>query len=240
MNKEKLNELLKTIADNPVPMSGFQIRNYVVNPQIAPVRKVRQLFLELKSRMSGKETAELNLKRRNVEKEITIENIEKAKSLNDDLTVKLLNVDLEEHDVSIRNIEQNIEHCKQEMQVFLDMLDEADKEFNLKELMTGKMHDEEIERKYWIERMARQATLDLISVGSISVGNMDSIMNMDKDDQQKVFNKATEEYYELKSGLEDAERKYLPSVKDERKYLLNQPTMLLQNGDIKLDKDILE
>tara|TARA_Y100000310_G_scaffold342949_1_gene448391 strand:- start:1054 stop:1776 length:723 start_codon:yes stop_codon:yes gene_type:complete len=240
MNKEKLNELLKTIADNPVPMSGFQIRNYVVNPQIAPVRKVRQLFLELKSRMTGKETAELNLKRRKVKKEMTIENIEKAKSLNDDLTVKLLNVDLEEHDLSIRNIEQNIEHCKQEMQVFLDMLDEADKEYNLKELMTGKMHDEEIERKYWIERMARQATLDLISVGSISVGNMDSIINMDKDDQQKVFNKATEEYYELKSGLEDAERKYLPSVKDERKYLLNQPTMLLENGDIKLDKDILE
>jgi len=190
--------------------------------------------------MSGKESAELNLKREKVKKEITIENIEKAKSLNDDLSVELLNVDLEEHDISIRNIKQNIEHCNQESQVFLDMLDEADTEYNLKELMAGKMHDDEIEKEYWIERMARQATLDLLSLGSISVGNMDSIINMDKDDQQKVFNKATKEYFELKSGLEDAERKYLPPVKEARKYLLNQPTMLLQDGNYNLDKDILE
>jgi len=240
MNKEKLDKLLEIIVNNPVPMSGFQIRNYVVNPQISPVRKIRQLFLELKSRMSGKESAELNLKREKVKKEITIENIEKAKSLNDDLSVELLNVDLEEHDISIRNIKQNIEHCNQESQVFLDMLDEADTEYNLKELMAGKMHDDEIEKEYWIERMARQATLDLLSLGSISVGNMDSIINMDKDDQQKVFNKATKEYFELKSGLEDAERKYLPPVKEARKYLLNQPTMLLQDGNYNLDKDILE
>ncbi len=95
MNKEKLDKLIQALIDNPVPMSKFQIENYVVNPQISPVRKIRQLFMEIKTRIQAKESSELALKREILNKELTFERIEKVKAFDDDINLKLLEVDLE-------------------------------------------------------------------------------------------------------------------------------------------------
>ena len=240
MNKEKLDKLIQALIDNPVPMSKFQIENYVVNPQISPVRKIRQLFMEIKTRIQAKESSELALKREILNKELTFERIEKVKAFDDDINLKLLEVDLEEHDITIRNIKINMKHCDIEMKGFLDLLEEADKEYDLEKLMSGGMHDDEVERKYWIERMARQATLDLISAGTIGVGNLESIISMNKKDQQEIFNLATKDYFQLKSTLQETELKYLPSTKEDKKYLYHQPPVMLPEGQLTLDKNILE
>jgi hypothetical protein len=240
MNKEKLDKLIQALIDNPVPMSKFQIENYVVNPQISPVRKIRQLFMEIKTRIQAKESSELALKREILNKELTFERIEKVKAFDDDINLKLLEVDLEEHDITIRNIKINMKHCDIEMKGFLDLLEEADKEYDLEKLMSGGMHDDEVERKYWIERMSRQATLDLLATGTIGVGNMESIISMNKKDQKEIFNLATKDYFQLKSTLQETELKYLPLTKDDKKYLNHQPPIMLSEGQLTLDKNILE
>ena len=240
MNKEKLDKLIQALIDNPVPMSKFQIENYVVNPQISPVRKIRQLFMEIKTRIQAKESSELALKREILNKELTFERIEKVKAFDDDINLKLLEVDLEEHDITIRNIKINMKHCDIEMKGFLDLLEEADKEYDLEKLMSGGMHDDEVERKYWIERMSRQATLDLLATGTIGVGNMESIISMNKKDQKEIFNLATKDYFQLKSTLQETELKYLPSTKEDKKYLNHQPPIMLSEGQLTLDKNILE
>ena len=167
---------------------------------------------------------------------MTLEKIEKSKSLNDDLHVKLLEVDLEEYDIGIRNGKNQLKHLDQEIKIFLDLVDEADKEYDIEKLAEGDIHNDVVERKYWIERMAKQATLDLLEHGSIAVGNMDSIINMDKEAQKEIFYLATGNYYQLKSGLEEAEVNSLPMTE-----LRDNPRMLLEGSEqLKLDRDILE
>jgi hypothetical protein len=90
------------------------------------------------------------------------------------------------------------------------MLKEAEEEgVDVEAIGDGSFLDPEEEKDYWIQRMSKQAGLDLLTTGTIGMGNLDAIITMDPDDQKEIFKHALGFHNELKGQLEGAERQLL-------------------------------
>ena len=197
----------------PVPMSEYQIANFVVAPQITASRQVRQLILELQTRGKALETTKLDYRRENIklqklerEWEGSIKDNEEL----DPLDIELYGMDLKEQKINIKRIESSIIHTEHEMNVMLKMMKEAEEAgIDVKAIGEGSYMDPEEEKDYWIQRMSKQAGLDLLTTGTIGMGNLDAIITMDPDDQKEVFKHALTFHNELKGQLEGAERTLL-------------------------------
>ena len=197
----------------PVPMSEYQIANFVVAPQITASRQVRQLILELQTRGKALETTKLDYRRENIK----LEKLEREWESNikdneelDPLDIELYGMDLKEQKINIKRIESSIIHTEHEMNVMLKMMKEAEEAgIDVKAIGEGSYMDPEEEKDYWIQRMSKQAGLDLLTTGTIGMGNLDAIITMDPDDQKEVFKHALTFHNELKGQLEGAERTLL-------------------------------
>ena len=197
----------------PVPMSEYQIANFVVAPQITASRQVRQCILELQSRGKALETTKLDYRRENIK----LEKLEREWESNikdneelDPLDIELYGMDLKEQKINIKRIESSIIHTEHEMNVMLKMMKEAEEAgIDVKAIGEGSYMDPEEEKDYWIQRMSKQAGLDLLTTGTIGMGNLDAIITMDPDDQKEVFKHALTFHNELKGQLEGAERTLL-------------------------------
>jgi hypothetical protein len=73
-------------------------------------------------------------------------------------------------------------------------------------LETFKHHNEIEERNYWIARMAKQATMDLMTIGRIGSGNLDSIAMMPIEDQQETIKAALKYNGLLTKGISALEK----------------------------------
>ena len=51
---------------------------------------------------------------------------------------------------------------------------------------------EELEREYWVQRLGKQAAMDMIAYGRVGVGNMDSIVMLNKEDQRNALQHAAD------------------------------------------------
>jgi hypothetical protein len=71
----------------------------------------------------------------------------------------------------------------------------------LADLETYKEHNEELEREYWIYRMAKQASVDMVTTGRIGAGNLDSIAMMSPQDQALTIGSALLNSKKLTSGI---------------------------------------
>ena len=60
------------------------------------------------------------------------------------------------------------------------------------DIMNDPEQNEEIESDYWEYRLAKQAAMDMIAYGRIGVGNMEAIMQLDADSQNKTIAMAYE------------------------------------------------
>ena len=79
--------------------------------------------------------------------------------------------------------------------------------------------------------MSKQAGLDLLTTGTIGMGNLDAIITMDPDDQKEVFKHALGFHNELKGQLEGAERQLLEdqgSSSEQLSYQQRPPQQLEQ------------
>ena len=197
----------------PVPMSEYQIANFVVAPQLTASRQVRQCILELQTRGKALETTKLDYRRERIKLqklEREWENNIKDNENLDPLDVELYEMDVKEQKINIKRIESSIIHTEHEMNVMLKMLKEAEEAgIDVEAVGKGSYLDPEEEKDYWIQRMSKQAGLDLLTTGTIGMGNLDAIITMDPDDQKEVFKHALGFHNELKGQLEGAERNLL-------------------------------
>jgi len=72
------------------------------------------------------------------------------------------------------------------------------------------MNNPEEERKYWIARMGKQAALDLLASGRITVGNMDSIAMMSEEDQVQTLKVAIQYSGLMNVGLVKLQQEMIP------------------------------
>lgn len=193
------NEILEFVnqSENSLGMSDFQSRYFVVNSQVTDYRRVRQALIELDTRIGMQKQINRERKKCVIKREMLLRDIANER---DDLKKQLLQVDVEQADWDIHMYDKKERMCQNEINAFVQMI--KDMVPNIEELKKFDQHDEAQERNYWITRMAKQAAMDLNTIGRISQGNMDSILMMPLQDVNETLGLAIKYNLVLGKGIE--------------------------------------
>lgn len=198
-SKKEDRELIERSITTDYSIPTFKLKHFVVGSQIHPMHKVRQLMIELNSRQEGVEkfTDEMD----KLEAEIELE--EQYKGLAQFPAQQKL------HDIEIRAKKRSLAISKEKMRSLIYEREKflaALSEFNNSEegvdpetgiayidlLKNNPERCEQIEAKYWEYRLAKQAAMDMIAYGRIGVGNMEAIMQLLPEAQNKCLAMAYE------------------------------------------------
>lgn len=166
-------------------MSDFQARYFVVNSQVTDYRRVKQALLEIESRIESKKQIERNMWRCRIELQLKEE---EAAAEPHSLKKELIKVDIDQlmYDMSV--YEKKLKNVNEELDNFCEIVKSIvpDQE----KLIEYQKHDDEKEREYWIARMGKQACMDIMTMGRIGQGNLDSIAMMPLKDQEDTIKMA--------------------------------------------------
>lgn len=181
-------------------MSDFQSRYFVVNSQVTDYRRVRQALLEIETRIAAKKQIIRDSKRSEVklkikERELAAETGDLEKEL------ILLDIDQLQYDISVYT--KKLRVVEEELDEFAKLVLEIVP--TVEDLETYKQHNEELEREYWIYRMAKQACVDMVTTGRIGAGNLDSIAMMSPQDQAFTIGSALVSSKKLTGGIHKIE-----------------------------------
>jgi len=180
------NEIMKLVVDHGAwSMSDFQSRYFVVNSQVTDYRRVRQALLELDTRVAAKSTIERNIWRINVELQL------KQEECNNEphpLKKELISIDIDQLQYDLVVYQKKMIVVQEELDNFCNIIQSIVPDFA--SLEEYKFHNEEKEREYWIARMGKQACMDIMSMGRIGQGNLDSIAMMPLADQETTIKTA--------------------------------------------------
>ena len=198
-------------------MSDFQSRYFVVNSQVTDYRRVRQALLEIETRIAAKKQIERNVRKTEVQKKIHQRDYQNE---TDDLRRELIAVDIDQCDYDLSVYEKKYRVCLAELETFAEIV--RDIVPDTKTLESYREHNEEEERNYWVARMAKQATMDLMTIGRIGQGNLDSIAMMPLEDQAETIKAALKYNSLLNKGVQSIEKqamKELASVTGDINYI---------------------
>jgi hypothetical protein len=178
-------------------MSDFQSRYFVVHSHVTDYRRVRQALMEIETRIAALKQIERNMKRNDIKIKIQLAEIEKEP---DSLKKELLEVDIDQWQYDNSVYKNKLRICNEEIDQFCKII----KEFvpNKEKLETYKEHDEEKEKEYWITRMGKQAAMDMMALGRIGQGNLDSIAMMPLQDQENTIKLAVAYSLTLNKAIE--------------------------------------
>jgi hypothetical protein len=193
------NEIIKFVneCENSLGMSDFQSRYFVVNSQVTNYRRVRQAMIEIDTRIGMKKQIERNRQKRIIERQMILRDIEKE---SDELKKQLLEIDVQQADWDIHMYDKKERMCQNEMDNFLNMIKDAVPD--MESLNKYKDHNEAEEKNYWVTRMAKQAAMDINTIGRISQGNMDSILMMPLEDATETITLAIKYNHTLARGID--------------------------------------
>ena len=182
-------------------MSDFQSRYFVVNSQVTNYRRVRQALLEIETRIAAKKQIERSRRKTEVQKLILERDLEQESDL---LKKELIKVDIQQYEYDESVYEKKYRVCLEELTKFAQIV--KDIVPNVETLNTFKDHNEVEERNYWIARMAKQATMDIMTIGRIGSGNLDSIAMMPIEDQTETIKAALKYNALLTKGISAIEK----------------------------------
>ena len=169
----------------------YQNKYFVVNSQVTPWRQMRQVVMEIQTRLNAVQKVTIQYKR-------TLNDIERIKvemeeeedkffKKDKEYELELLYIDLQVWDNKMRQSKDEIEGLLRIIKEKLGKKPDEDYDFEeLKETVLNKEIEEKEEHKYWIARMAKQSALDLLTTGRLQAGNLDSMLMMSPEDQAAV------------------------------------------------------
>ena len=194
-------------------MTEYQCRQFVANSQITPYKKVRQSMMELEVRYHAYHEIKASLRKAEI---MRLKWLQQKEQMPDPLDKELIQIDIDKNDYDITIWKRKLRQSEYEMKSFLDIIKEHVKSPEEFEYYLGR--NEEEEKRYWIARMAKQASLDIISFGRVGSGNMDSIAMMPQEDQLETLQMAVQYSGLINAGLhkisietQDTVNKYLES-----------------------------
>ena len=194
---EKQNEIVRMCQQFDWSTPEYKLKNFVARSHIHPMHQLRQLMLELNAKQEmidsfkyDEEKFELEIQLEMEKKELA--QFEAQKKLHD-LEAKTIG-----HKLAI--VREKLRTVIQEHKKILKLIEEIDNGPQGRttdgrrylDLMYDPQQNEEIESDYWEYRLAKQAALDMIAYGRIGVGNMEAIMQLDADAQNKTLAMAYE------------------------------------------------
>ena len=197
MNKNDVLQLAE--SQGGWSMSDFQSRYFVVNSQATDYRRVRQALLEIETRLAKKQIirdskkTEVNIRIKQRDLVNETRDLEKELIL---LDIDQYNYDLSVYSKKLRVVEEELDQFSK---LVLEIVPTVD------ELQKYTQHNDELEREYWIYRMAKQASVDMVTTGRIGAGNLDSIAMMSPNDQAFTIGSALINSKKLTSGINKLE-----------------------------------
>jgi len=204
-------------------MSDFQSRYFVVNSQVTDYRKVRQALLEIETRVAARKQIDRDNKRTEINLKIKQRDLQsETRELEKELV--LVDIDQLEYDLSV--YKSKVRVVDEEIEEFSKLVLEIVS--SVEELETYKQHNEELEREYWIHRMAKQAGVDMVTTGRIGAGNLDSIAMMSPEDQALTIGSALISSKKLTAGINAIEE----AVNSNANLLSSEFTGLFTNNDV--------
>lgn len=200
-------DLHQFLDENNSAMSDYQIDHFVLRSQVTDYRQIKQALLELEGRKDGIRQTDVNLRRKKITKQKFEYDI---KNSNDEFERKFLEIDLEEVTKDIEFIERRLKVQHKEYNFFAEKIYSR---FDSKEKLEKFCDNPEEEQRYWIARMGKQAAIDIISLGRISVGNMDSIAMMSEEDQIQTLKVAIQYSGLMNVGIGKLQQEMIPYLK---------------------------
>jgi len=217
-------ELIKYLANETTAYSGTQIEAFVVNGEVTDHRKIRQIAIEIRQRMVSLGDNKFQVKK--------AENrIKKLKRLiekeEDELEIELYEEEIQKAHFDIAYTKQNMLQNEVEIKRFLEVLKKINpngQESTMHMLEHYKDDWEKKEEEYWSQRMAKQAMMDMMTMGKISSGNLESIMGMPLPLQNKTIAQAITNAAQMEKGIMGIQHKVQGLLAEQEK---NNP-----NGDL--------
>lgn len=181
-----VKELLENV---PMASTKFELTNFVIGSMDSPARIIKQIAIESEVRMNNIKTLERDKKRNVIKTKQLQESMEHASGYNKEL-IQLDIEEIEDNDIGIKN---KLERNQFELDVFQEILDKLELRMGVDEIKRLSSIDgqEEEESAYWLQRLSKQASADVISTGRIQRGNMEAILNLPTD-MQRIALKMTE------------------------------------------------
>lgn len=190
-------ELIEFSTSYDWSIPEFKMKHFVAGAHIHPLQKIKQYMMELNSRYENLQRFETDIRR--LELEVELEN-EMMLDSRYEAQKKLHALEIESKNKTIAISKEKLRHAAYELEKVTKLI----KEFNESEegkdpsgklyidIMKDPIACEEIEARYWEYRLAKQAALDMIAYGRVGIGNMEAIMQLDPDAQNKCIAMAYE------------------------------------------------
>lgn len=169
----------------------FKMKYFQAEEQLTPFHKLRQLLLELRAQEESIESVEFILKK--IPTELEIVKLKKKRA-SDELEIKELEIQEMELERDLNQAKRRVAHNYIERHLYLDLIkdfldSDEGKSVDGKSLMDAfdTPLEDEYEKQYWVVRLAKQASMDLLSYNSISAGNMSAITTLPQNIQNEIF-----------------------------------------------------
>jgi len=189
------DEILDYATDRTLEYSRYQAEHFVIDSQITDYKRVKQLLLEIDSRGHTIKTLEIETRKDLANIALIQEKIDNESS---PAQIALYELDIERLKIDNRYNTRNYKQAQAELETYMNVLRDLVPDLNIDTLKSLE-NNEELEKEYWVTRMAKQAAMDIAANGRIGVGNMDSIAMMPEEDQVKTL--ATTLQYTERLGL---------------------------------------
>lgn len=194
---EKQNEIIRKSQLNDWSIPEFKLKNFVARSHIHPMHQLRQLMLELNTKTEMIEAWEFDIEQ--FELEIQLET-EKSELTPYEAQAKLHLLEIKRIKTKLAVVKEKLRTILVEREKVLNLIDEIDNSpqgytkdgRRYLDIMNNPEQNEEIEKDYWEYRLAKQGAMDMIAYGRIGVGNMEAIMQLDADSQNKTIAMAYE------------------------------------------------
>lgn len=169
----------------------FKLRWFVGQTQITPFAKLRQWLLEIK----GKEEAIENMEYEIAKWDNEIAKLKRDRDYcSDEIDKKGFDIEIWNKERLQTTTKRRLQDWYLERQQLIDLTNELLQSEegktvdgrSLLDVLNTKEEDE-FEKEYWINRLAKQASCDMMFYGRIGTGNMDAILSLDPKTQAEVF-----------------------------------------------------
>ena len=178
MTDTDLIEFANNDVDGSVPK--FKLKYFVGGSLITPFHKLKQLFLELKIRQDSYLHIQWEIKRKELEEMVERE---KLANCTNDIERQYIEIDLLNIVKDKKKHEDAQVGALKEKDAILELIRELcdgpqgtlPDGTKLMDVFGNKELEEELERQHWVTRLAKQASMEMLSYGRIGTGNMDAI-----------------------------------------------------------------
>lgn len=214
-------DLVKFLTSVITPYSTFQSKSFVINTEVTDHRKIQQVGLEIKARILGLADSTYKIKKAEIEKK----KLQRALDLEeDDLEKELIELEIKKIDFDVAQTKLLQEQSNYEINNFLEIAKQIAPNNTLETIKSYKDNWEEKEEEYWVKRFGKQAMYDVLLSGKIQTGNLDAIIGMPIEAQQKVISYALLQTQRMEEGIselgEAVRNVLLQSPKDREPYQL--------------------